>query len=177
MGSTGIRSTGRRSSSWGIGGERWFRPGRARARQSGEQERAMKGQRSGLKEALAISVLVLLAAALIPVSSAAPSGGSAIRLVTHEVVLGKVDPDPEARTVRPDRWRVAFVRQRGDKEVVVVDGVEGSKYDSIAEGSLVFSPDGKRVAYVAARGDKWVVVVDGREGKEYDGYSDNGGAY
>ncbi|HOK09764.1 MAG TPA: hypothetical protein PLJ10_08900, partial [Candidatus Hydrogenedens sp.] len=67
----------------------------------------------------------------------------------------------------PDSRRVAYSAKRGDKWVVVVDGVEGKEYDGIGAGSLIFSPDSRRVAYSAKRGGKWVVVVDGVEGKEY----------
>jgi hypothetical protein len=63
---------------------------------------------------------------------------------------------------------VAYPTEREDKQLVVVDGVEGKEYDGIGPGSLVFSPEGKRVAYAALRGDKWLVVVDGVEGKKYD---------
>ena len=47
------------------------------------------------------------------------------------------------------------MRQRGGKWLVVVDGVEGKKYDAVVAGSSVFSPDSKRVAYGAERGGKW----------------------
>ena len=42
---------------------------------------------------------------------------------------------------------------------VVVDGTEGSHYDSV--WGLIFSPDGKRVAYLASLNKKYFVVVDG----------------
>jgi hypothetical protein len=58
--------------------------------------------------------------------------------------------------------------QVDDRQFVVVDGIEGKQYDSIGEGTLVFSPDSRRVAYAAQAANKWFVVVDGSEGKGYD---------
>jgi hypothetical protein len=55
----------------------------------------------------------------------------------------------------------------GNKQFVVVDGMEEKQYDGIG-GSLTFSPDSKRVAYGAKVGNKWLVVVDGQEQKPYD---------
>ena len=70
-----------------------------------------------------------------------------------------------------------LVENRGI-QLVVVDGIEGEKYDIIMEGSLVFSPDSKRVAYVATeylghdylvRSKQQFAVVDGIEGEHHDG--------
>jgi len=71
----------------------------------------------------------------------------------------------------PDGCHIAFVAQKGDKQLVVVDGELGPEFDGIDERSLVFSPDGKRMAYVARKGDKWLVVVDGKTGPAFDGIS------
>jgi hypothetical protein len=91
----------------------------------------------------------------------------------------------------PDSKRVAYAAsdlepggepaRPGVKCLVVVDGVEGKRYDGIITGPPVFSPDSHHVAYtvahVARPGDsqpspepmtQWV-VVDGVEGKEYGG--------
>jgi len=51
---------------------------------------------------------------------------------------------------------------------LVVNGVEGKKYDWIYEDSLQFSPDGKKLAYIAREGNEKFVVVNGKEGKRYD---------
>ena len=74
----------------------------------------------------------------------------------------------ESLVVSPDSRHVAYAVKREEKWLVVVDGVEGKKYDGILEGMPVFSPNSKRVAYVAQRGGKWLVVIDGGEGKKYD---------
>ena len=73
--------------------------------------------------------------------------------------------------ISPDSKRVAYGAARGDKRVIVVDGVDGKEYDTIAMGSL-FSRDGKRFAYAAKRGERWVVVVDGVEVGEYERIAD-----
>jgi flagellar hook assembly protein FlgD len=72
-------------------------------------------------------------------------------------------------TVSPDRRRVAYWAQTGNKWSVVVDGKEEKPYDSA--GSPIFSPDSQRVAYRAQMGNKHFVVVDGKEGKQYDSLS------
>jgi hypothetical protein len=64
---------------------------------------------------------------------------------------------------------VAYAARVGDKWFVVVDGKEEKPYDSILEGTPIFSPDSQQVAYGAQVGDKRFVVVDAREGKQYDG--------
>lgn len=85
-------------------------------------------------------------------------------------------------TVSLDGKRVAYIAKQNDKEFVVVDGVEGKKYDYVK--NLRFSPDSKHVAYAAGEekyfqpdsqfsGNEMTktmfVVVDATEGKKYDG--------
>ncbi len=59
---------------------------------------------------------------------------------------------------------IASTEQKGvdtiDKEVVVIDEVEGQKYDQIYPESLKFSSDGKQVMYGAQKGKNLVWVVD-----------------
>jgi len=59
------------------------------------------------------------------------------------------------RFATPDGCHIAFVAQKGDKQLVVVDGELGPEFDGIDRSSLVFSPDGKRIAYIAKKGDNW----------------------
>jgi hypothetical protein len=97
-----------------------------------------------------------------------------VTLVTKEISLGRFHPSsliPECFIVSPDSKRVAvaYVANRGDKWLAVVDGVRGKEFDEIGATGLVFSPDSKRVAYEAIRAENGLVVVDGVEGKEYDG--------
>ncbi|MFH1478766.1 MAG: hypothetical protein ABIG92_03195 [Candidatus Omnitrophota bacterium] len=61
----------------------------------------------------------------------------------------------------------------GDKkdnkaQMVVLDGAEHKRYDSILELELVFSQNGKHLAYAAQKDDKQFLVIDGVEQKEYD---------
>lgn len=73
----------------------------------------------------------------------------------------------------PDGRRVAYVAQRGEKFLVVVDDKEGPEYDRIRVGAPDFSPDSRRVAYFAERGGKTFAVVDGKESKPFDSTSSN----
>jgi len=97
-------------------------------------------------------------------------------------------------TFSPDGKNLAYLAEENNKQFVVVDGKEESRYDRIGIGReietlatapggsywiktasqvLAFSPDSKRVAYTAEKGKKWFVVVDGKEGKQYDAIDPN----
>jgi len=90
------------------------------------------------------------------------------RLVTKEQSLGRIGPMTRTKSFcSPDLRHVTFIVERGRKELVVVDGVEGKEYDKVKDPPI-FCPDSKRGAYVAERGRKSLVVVDGVEGKQYD---------
>jgi len=119
---------------------------------------------SSLVTAVPLVVLFLLAAA--PVASS----GQTAHLVTKEKSLGRLLPgaDLNSLTADPSFQRVAYVVQRGQKELSVVDGVEGREYDASHDHPLCFSPDGKRLVYLAKRGDKMLVEVDGVEAQPYD---------
>lgn len=69
----------------------------------------------------------------------------------------------------PDSRRFAGWAQKGakgDKQLVVIDGVPGRAYDGI--GDLQFTADSRHVICVAERAGKVFVVVDGVESNEYD---------
>jgi Tol biopolymer transport system component len=102
-----------------------------------------------------------------------------VRLVTHEVSLGKLQPGEVkySRVISSDQKHIAYTVKTNDGEFVMVDGVAGKTYTSIPRYQLTeagvkeqirFSPDGRRVTYVARRGEKSLVVVDGKEGPEYE---------
>lgn len=96
-------------------------------------------------------------------------------------------------TFSADGARLAYWAKRGDKWMVVCDGVEGRGHDGFRQGqvsaldrmtrqssfmiwfatTLTFSPDGKRLAYNATRGKKCFLVLDGEEGPAYDGFGIN----
>ncbi len=73
-----------------------------------------------------------------------------------------------AYVLSPKGEHLATVTQKGSRMVVVIDGVEGPKFDEITniEGvnqPVLFSPDGARSAYVGRSGDDYVLMVDGKE--------------
>jgi Tol biopolymer transport system component len=114
---------------------------------------------------------VFFLAIFIQFTVSAQSTNKTARLVTREESLGKLLPgaEPNTLTVDANFQHVAYVVKRGEKELAVVDGVDGKEYDNISDHrNMLFSPDGKRFAYVAKRGKKTLVVADGKEGKEYD---------
>ncbi|MEW6683817.1 MAG: hypothetical protein AB1451_12990 [Nitrospirota bacterium] len=75
-----------------------------------------------------------------------------------------------------DGQRLAYTARRGDRWMVVVDGVEQGDYDlALSFGGIIpleipgfFDPTGERVAYAAKRGGRWSAVIDGVEGPPYD---------
>ncbi|MCE9594304.1 MAG: hypothetical protein K8S98_08920 [Planctomycetes bacterium] len=99
--------------------------------------------------------------------------------VVRETLLAKVDGASLA--LSPRGVRVAAIIPKGSRVAVVVDGVEGPKFDAIlgtqgepipgaGNGQLIgwqrrviFSADGAHVAYAAKSGDECVVLLDGKE--------------
>lgn len=67
----------------------------------------------------------------------------------------------------PDGSHIAYTARKGNKWVMVVDGVESPLYDSLREPC--FSLDGKNLCYVAFRNNKSILVINGKESKEYYG--------
>lgn len=67
----------------------------------------------------------------------------------------------------PTFQSVAFHAQSKRRYLLVLDGQEGTLYDSIIARSLSFSPNSQRLAYVAGNGTTQFAVVDGKEGKPY----------
>ena len=108
------------------------------------------------------------------------SGGP--RLSGQEERIGQVPTSLQLPTrfppffrmwVTPDGQRLAYIARKGNKNVIVLDGMQSEEYDSIEfrwglAGHPQFSPDGKRFMYGARRGKKFVVVVDGKESRDYD---------
>ncbi|HEX8119287.1 MAG TPA: hypothetical protein VF521_18560, partial [Pyrinomonadaceae bacterium] len=69
-------------------------------------------------------------------------------------------------TPRGGGWLVTFEVKRGDKQVAVVDGVEGKPYDYV--GEIYVSPGGAHTLYAARRADEEAfIVLDGKEGPTY----------
>jgi len=97
-------------------------------------------------------------------------------LICRELTIGRVDSQQtsEKFKVSPDSKRLAYAIRRGNKWLVVVDGVEGKEYEAVPDqipvgaGDPVFSPDSQHVAYMAVSGNKRFVVVDGHEGPPFE---------
>jgi Tol biopolymer transport system component len=68
-------------------------------------------------------------------------------------------------SVSPKGTHAAAVVLRGSRQVVMLDGADGPRFDDIAGGSggLAFSPDGTRLAYVGRQGQELVVMVNDKE--------------
>jgi len=84
-------------------------------------------------------------------------------------VEGKPYDSIESVTFSPDGRRLAYAAKRGQKQLMVVDGVEGPEYASV-ETPQAWSPDSRRLAYVARQEDfQRCVVVDGVRAGPYGG--------
>ncbi|WP_414663614.1 WD40 repeat domain-containing protein [Horticoccus sp. 23ND18S-11] len=80
----------------------------------------------------------------------------------EEVVLGPYNPSRESPTFSKDGLHMAVTVPKGSKSVIMVDGVEGPRFDSRVN-QIVFSPEGTRHAYVAVSGTDGILVLDGKE--------------
>jgi hypothetical protein len=60
-----------------------------------------------------------------------------------------------------DASRLGYTAWRGSDRLMVVDGVEGPRYDRVWE--LAFSAEGGAFGYGAARGEDWLLAVNGEE--------------
>ena len=110
----------------------------------------------------------------------------------EEQVVGPVAQDVKY-VVSPRGVHLASVARKGSRMIVIVDGVEGPKFDeivtptsayvdprpqaeavraamtgarpmpSVSPVPVIFSKDGKRFAYVGRQCKEWVLMVDGKE--------------
>src|SRR5262249_12478459 len=91
----------------------------------------------------------------------------------EEKIVGRAAPRTEAYMVSPGGVHYAVVTPKGNRNVVVVDGVEGPVFDGFlnrrghpgtaANNGVMFSPNGSRHAYFAQVGNQYIMVVDGKE--------------
>jgi hypothetical protein len=73
--------------------------------------------------------------------------------------------------VSPDGGHYAVLSNKGSREVIIIDGVEGPEFDRAAHApggitSLIdfaFSSNGLHSAYAGQRGDNIIAVIDGKE--------------
>lgn len=71
-------------------------------------------------------------------------------------------------TLSPDGARLAFVAERGEQRIVVLDGVETRPFEHVHAGTLRFSPDSRHFAFVASDGACARIVADLDEGECHD---------
>lgn len=88
--------------------------------------------------------------------------GSIAQPKIEEFPLGPYNPSRTAPAFSRDGLHIAIQVQKGSKTVMMVDGGEGPRFDSLVN-QVVFSPDGKRHAYVAVSGTDGILVLDGKE--------------
>lgn len=79
----------------------------------------------------------------------------------EEFSLGPYDPRGNTWFSK-DGMHIAIRVPKGSKTVIMVDGVEGPRFDMLIN-QVVFSPEGKRHAYVAVSGTDGILVLDGKE--------------
>jgi Tol biopolymer transport system component len=80
-------------------------------------------------------------------------------------------PGDQRYNISPDGRQIAYVTEKSNQEVVVINGVESKAYERIARGEygevIVFSPDSRHTAFRALMQGKWLVVRDGIEDQPY----------
>jgi hypothetical protein len=118
---------------------------------------------------IAITIMVLVLMAIGCSRLDLPSTPVAKRTISERLIspMDLSAWSDSALIISPDNKRVAYADKKGNRWFTVVDGIEGSNYDSVDRA--YFSPDSQHVAYAAQLGDKWVMVVDGKESNKYDG--------
>ena len=108
------------------------------------------------------------AAASGPAAGAGTAGSIAATSI-KETLLG---PAKQAGLyiVSPDGGHYAVLSNKGSREVVIIDGVEGPEFDRAGHGQgiltlndFAFSSNGLHSAYAAQRGDNLIAVIDGKE--------------
>jgi hypothetical protein len=139
-----------------------------------------------MKTTLRVFIAILLT---LPIGIAASASAE---VKVEEQIVGPVAQDVKY-VVSPRGVHLASVARKGSRVIVILDGVEGPKFDEIvtptapyvdprpqAEAQraaslagrpgpdtsarpVIFSKDGRRFAYVGRQGKEWVLMVDGKE--------------
>jgi hypothetical protein len=106
------------------------------------------------------------------------SAGVASVKIEEQVLLAKLGNAQVS--ISPSGEHVAAVMAKGSRVVVVYDGVESQKFDTLLTyegaasparasggptlgGPILFSADGAHYAYAAQQGDEYIVMLDGKE--------------
>jgi hypothetical protein len=142
-----------------------------------------------LRSTLAWNVAVLSLLAGVPAGAqvkpeAVPEARPEVRVESQ--VVGPAWEQGTTYTISPKGLHLATVCAKGSRFVVVIDGVEGEKFDQILnaagevnvqyfdtgfvmnqgfkwQGPVAFSPDGTRYAYAARLSKEIIVILDGKE--------------
>src|SRR3989344_2448268 len=72
------------------------------------------------------------------------------------------DKDQQPQSIKSEK---AHKLQKGNKEIMIIDGVEGKEYGKVFEPAI--SPNDRYVAYVARQGTDYFVVFNDQESKPY----------
>ncbi len=86
--------------------------------------------------------------------------------VVDEREVGREYTNAGAPVLSFARKRVAFRAAKDHRQIVVLDGIAGAKYDKVHD--LVFGPNGGHLAYWGRRGDKSILIVNTVQAGEYD---------
>ena len=84
-----------------------------------------------------------------------------VREVTEYLLFESDYPVSYQWYASPDLKRVAYAVTSGDKQFVVVDGIEDEHYDEVKLQRDPFSPDSQHIKYSARSSSEWFGVVDG----------------
>jgi hypothetical protein len=104
-----------------------------------------------------------------PASGAGTAGTIGATSIT-ETLLGPAKQQG-MYMVSPDGGHYAVLSNKGSREIIVIDGLEGPEFDRAGhvQGSttglndFVFSSNGLHSAYMGQRGDNLIAVIDGKE--------------
>lgn len=80
----------------------------------------------------------------------------------EEFPLGPYAQNQGASAFSKDGMHVAIKVPKGSKSIMMVDGVEGARFDTLIN-EVLFSDDGRRHAFVAVSGTDGILVLDGKE--------------
>lgn len=108
-----------------------------------------------------------------PTSGPASGAGTAGTIGTTSITETLLGPAKQQGMymVSPDGGHYAVLSNKGSREIIVIDGLEGPEFDRAGhvQGSttglndFVFSSNGLHSAYMGQRGDNLIAVIDGKE--------------
>lgn len=113
------------------------------------------------------------AAAAPPVTGPAAGAGTTGTIPASSIRETLLGPARQAGMfmVSPDGGHYAVLSNKGSREVIIIDGVEGPEFDRAGHiqasitglNDFAFSSNGLHSAYMGQRGDNLIAVIDGKE--------------